>query len=126
MPRARSSRFSNVAAVALCALLLGCTQVRVYSNDAVAVHNMFGIADVNVTSPSDVSYVETSGFGLVLGSQHTALGWMSEAAAVFPDARKCGAMIVAKTPEDVEKIRELLKLSGSKIEQICLANGARQ
>jgi hypothetical protein len=108
-----------VLLLALCAALGGCTQIRIYSDGAVEVHHVVGLAQVDVP-PASVSYVETTGAGVVVGRRHVSLGWMTESTALVPDARQCVAIVVAENAQAVAGIEDVLKRSESSLGNICV------
>lgn len=101
--------------------LSGCTEVRIYHADRVSVRHYIGIVDVDVSSETAPSYVETTGSGVVIGARSVVIGWMQEHLAVFPDPRQCAVMIVAQSPEDVRAVDTLLRRAEGSLANVCVA-----
>jgi hypothetical protein len=115
----------NVCVLAFAPAVSCCTQIRIYSPNAVAVHNVVGIIQIELQPTAASTYIETAGAGVVAGQSHVAIGWMDEAVMLMPNPSDCQAVIVVKSSEELKHFEDVLRLSQKDLSHICTRKGPK-
>jgi hypothetical protein len=116
---------ATLAHLYLGALLVveGCTDVTIQTGDQIDVSRSFGLGSIRFGELSRPLLVRTTGFGVLGGATHLAIGWMDEKLIVFPDPSKCQLLVYVDQPQDLEKVVTTLEHSGIPPTKFCVATG---
>ena len=117
--RAWAVRF---AVPAVCIALAACTQVRVVQGGVTTVSYRFGVLRLEPDPGAPVLLVETAGFGVVPVAYGTSVGWARQLVVSSKDPGQCQLIVVIRSAEQAQAIRQQLQQGGASLEHVCEVN----
>jgi len=105
--------------------LLGCAEVRIYGGQGVYVKNYFGIVKIDAQPKGTPVYLDSAGYGVILGSGSITFGLRKEQEAIFPNPNQCAILIIDQSPQDIKTVDNLLKQEGNSLANVCITGRSK-